>query len=334
MFWLGLIGGRMPAALARIRNLTIAVSDSLFDISGSLSGAKMSKNGTMLLSESLMAQRSKQQNTMLHVIILAGGSGARLWPASRKDKPKHLLVFENQQTLLQATLERLTGLVPSEQIWIVTNQEQADQVADSLPHFDTEHFDTEHIWAEPFSRNTAPSIGWAAVKLRQIDPDAVMVVLPADHIIKPASVFRQTILCAADIVQESPETLVTIGVKPTFPATTYGYIRRGEVEKKSKCAAFHVLQFCEKPKQETAEKFFQSGEYFWNAGIFVWKAETILELLTRFEPEMGVCLRRIGQSVGTAEEVIVTAQAFAEIKSISIDYAVMERAENVVVLEA
>jgi len=276
---------------------------------------------------------------MLHVIILAGGSGTRLWPASRKDKPKHLLALvnqqtENHQTLLQATLERLTGFAPPERIWIVTNRSQADQVADSLPRFDT-----EHIWAEPLSRNTAPSIGWAAVKLRQIDPDAVMVVLPADHIIKPAPVFRQTIQYAADVVQESPNTLVTIGVKPTFPATSYGYIRRGDVDCKGegssrspgddvRYSAFHVRQFCEKPRQEIAEGFYQSGEYYWNAGIFVWKAETILELLTRFEPEMGSCLRRIEESIGTLEE------NFAAMKSISIDYAVMERAENVVVLEA
>jgi mannose-1-phosphate guanylyltransferase len=266
---------------------------------------------------------------MLHAIILAGGSGTRLWPASRMDKPKHLLVFEEQQTLLQATLERLTGLVPPDRVWIVTNRTQAAQVADSLPHFDA-----GHIWAEPFARNTAPSIGWAALKLRHVDPDAVMVVLPADHIIKPAPVFRKTIQDAADIVQQSPETLVTIGIKPTFPATSYGYIQRGDVVDESKCSAFHVRQFCEKPKQEIAEEFYQSGEYYWNAGIFVWKAETILELLNRFEPEIGFWLCQIGQSFGTSEEINAAVQAFEQMKSLSIDYAVMERAENVVVLEA
>jgi len=266
---------------------------------------------------------------MLHVIILAGGSGTRLWPASRMDKPKHLLVFEKQQTLLQATLERLTGLVPPDRVWIVTNRTQAAQVADAIPHFDA-----EHIWAEPLARNTAPSIGWAAMKLRQVDPDAVMIVLPADHIIKPASIFRQTIQNAADIVRQLPKTLVTIGIKPTFPATSYGYIQRGSVIKEATCSAFHVRQFCEKPKQNIAEEFYQSGKYYWNAGIFVWRAETILELLNRFEPEMGLGLCQIGQSFGTPEEITVTVQAFESMKSLSIDYAVMERAENVVVLEA
>ena len=266
---------------------------------------------------------------MLHVIILAGGSGTRLWPASRVANPKHLLVFEEQQTLLQATFERVAGLVPLSQIWIVTSQSQIEQIADSLPHFDT-----GHIWAEPIARNTAASIGLAAVKLRHIDPNAVMVVLPADQIIKPASTFCETLKSAASIVEESPETLVTIGITPTFPATTYGYIRRGDALATEKCTAYHVRQFCEKPKLEIAESFYQSGEYYWNAGIFVWKAETILDLLCRFEPDIGTCLRQIEQSLGTPEENIVTDEVFQKIKSISIDYAVMERAENTVVLES
>ena len=266
---------------------------------------------------------------MLHVIILAGGSGTRLWPESRAAKPKHLLVFEGQQTLLQATLERVADLAPLDQTWIVTSRLQVEHVAALLPHFDT-----KHIWLEPETRNTAASIGWAAVKLRHIDPDAVMVVLPADHLVKPASTFCKTIQCADDIVQKSPQTLVTIGVKPTFPATTYGYIRRGDTVKTAKCSAYHVRQFCEKPNREIAEKFCQSGEFYWNAGIFVWKAETILDLLCRFEPEIGLRLHEIEQSLGTIEETLAAGMAFKSMKSISIDYAVMERAENVVVLEA
>ena len=265
---------------------------------------------------------STMTRPMLHVVILAGGSGTRLWPESRAAKPKHMLVFEEQQTLLQATLERLTDLVPHDRTWIVTSQPQAVQIAQSLPHFDS-----GHIWIEPRARNTAPSIGWAAVKLRQIDSDAVMVVLPSDHIIKPASVFCETIQCAGDVVQESPETLVTIGIKPTFPATSYGYIQQGDAVKMARCAAYHVRQFCEKPEQKTAEAFCQSGKYYWNAGIFIWKAETILDLFDRFEPEIGLRLKEIERSLDTGT-------AFEHMKSISIDCAVMERAENVMVLEA
>ena len=269
---------------------------------------------------------------MLHAIILAGGSGTRLWPASRVAKPKHLLAFEPPLTLLQATLERLTGLVPPERTWIVTSRTQAAQVAELLPQFDTEHILLEHV-----PRNTAASIGYAAVKLRHIDPEAVMIVLPADQMIKPASLFCKTLQQAADIVAQSPNTLVTLGIKPTFPATTYGYIERGANLKASSNAhrgAFHVLRFCEKPKQEVAESFFQSGNFYWNAGIFVWKAETILRLLERFEPDIGVQLHLLAQALGTIEETLATGMAFKRMKSISIDYAVMERAKDIVVVES
>jgi len=269
---------------------------------------------------------------MRHTVILAGGTGTRLWPASRIAKPKHLLSFEGQKTLLQATLERIAGLAPLDRTWVVTSRAQAAQVAALLPQFDA-----NHILIEPETRNTAASIGWAAVKLRHIDPDAVMVVLPADQIIKPASTFCKIIQCAADWVENCPQTLVTIGVKPTFPATTYGYIQRGPAFKMQKYTGYGVLRFCEKPKQEIAEKFYQSGEYYWNAGIFVWKAERILYLLQRYEQSIGgigKLLDNIAKALGTPEENVVTEEAFRKMKSISIDYAVMERAENIGVLES
>ena len=252
-----------------------------------------------------------------------------MWPASRAGAPKHLLVFEGQQTLLQATLERVAGIVPPSQTWIVTSRAQAGLIAEALPRFDT-----SRILVEPVPRNTAACIGYAAVKLRHIDPDATMIVLPADHIIKPASEFCRTIRCAVEQVENVPQTLVTIGVKPTFPATTYGYIQRGAAFTMQNRTAYGVRRFCEKPKQDVAEQFFQSGEYYWNAGIFVWKAQTILDLLHQYEPDIGTCLRRIEQAIGTSEEGIATEEAFQKMKSISIDYAVMERAENIVVLEA
>jgi mannose-1-phosphate guanylyltransferase len=186
---------------------------------------------------------------------------------------------------------------------------------------------------EHVPRNTAASIGYAAVKLRRIDPEAVMIVLPADQLIKPASVFCETLQRAADIVATSPETLVTLGIKPTFPATTYGYIQRGATLESSD-NAYHVLRFCEKPKQDIAETFFQSGDFYWNAGIFVWKAETILTLLSRFEPDIGNVLDTIADSLETPEELSVTEKCFQTMKSISIDYAVMERAEHIVVVES
>jgi len=275
---------------------------------------------------------------MLHAIILAGGSGTRLWPSSRAAKPKHLLAFEPPQTLLQATLERLTGLVPPGQTWIVTSRSQAGQIADSLPRLDP-----RNILSESVPRNTAASIGYAAVKLRHSDPDAVMIVLPADHIIKPALIFCETLQHAADIVTQSPDRLVTLGIKPTFPATTYGYIQRGTTIETSTIEtsgietsenAYTVLRFCEKPQQEIAETFFHSGDFYWNAGIFVWKAKTILDLLHRFEPDIGNLLDTISDTLGTPEECSVTEECFQRMKSISIDYAVMERAQEIVVVEA
>jgi len=263
---------------------------------------------------------------MLHAVILAGGLGSRLWPASCNARPKHLLAFEPSQSLLQATLERLAGFVPLEQQWIVTSQLQFHQIADSIPHVDM-----QHILSEPVPRNTAASIGWAAVKLRHVDPEATMIVLPADHIIKPTSVFCETLQCAANIANHSPETLVTLGITPTFPATTYGYIERGTPLEAS---TYRVLRFCEKPKQDIAETFFQSGEFYWNAGIFAWKATTILERLRSFEPDIGVWLDTIAQSLGTPIETRVTNEAFHSMKSLSIDYAVMERAKEIVVVEA
>jgi len=275
---------------------------------------------------------------MIHALILAGGSGTRLWPASRIAKPKPLLAFDSQhtptgQTLLQATLERLTGLVPHDHTWIVTSLSQSELIADALPQFDT-----KHIWSEPTPRNTAASIGWAAVKLRRIDPDAAMIVLPADHLIKPDSIFCETLQCAGDIVAQSPEKLVTIGVKPTFPATSYGYIQRGETTptspKVGNYSTFNVLRFYEKPNRVLAESFCKSDVFYWNAGIFVWKAKTILDLLHRFEPDIGNLLDKIADALGTPEESIVTDESFQKMKSLSIDYAVMERAKNTVVVEA
>ena len=279
---------------------------------------------------------------MLHTVILAGGFGLRLWPASRMAKPKPLLIFEPPQTLLQATLERLTGFVPLEQTWIVTSQSQFPQVAGLLPRFDV-----RHILSEPVMRNTAASIGWAAVKLRQVDPEATMVVLPADHIIRPASIFCETLQSAVEIVEQSPNTLVTLGIKPTFPATTYGYIQRGAIwvaptarpartpaRTASPARVYHVLRFCEKPKQDIAETFVRSGEFYWNAGIFVWKAATILEQLRSFEPDISDWLDRIVPLLGTPNETQATNEAFQHMKSLSIDYAVLERAKEIAVVEA
>ncbi len=243
--------------------------------------------------------------------------------------------------MIQSTVDRLLPLVPSNRTWILTGTSMVNRIRESLPMVPR-----NHLLAEPAARNTAPCIGWAAVKLLNVDPDATMVVLPADHIIKPESVFCETIHRASELVDEAPERLITLGIKPTFPSTSYGYIQQG-VALETTCserwlpdrwpetAPPHCVQkFHEKPPGEKAEEFLKRGGFLWNAGIFVWKAKTILELLSRLEPEIGEKLERIAAVIGTPRERAETDTIFPEIKKISIDYAVMERAESIVVLEA
>jgi mannose-1-phosphate guanylyltransferase len=275
---------------------------------------------------------------MLHAVILAGGSGTRLWPESRQSLAKQFLTFEADRTMIKSTAHRLSSLVPIERIWTLTGQSMVELVKKSLPDLPQ-----EHILAEPAARNTAPCIGWAAVKLIKDDPESTMIVLPSDHVIQPESVFCDTLRFAVDLVEESPKRLVTLGIKPTFPSTSYGYIQRNRnspldsivTEKwKELTTAFDVIRFHEKPLLEKASEFLKSGNFGWNAGIFVWKSKTILELLRHFEPEIGLELDRIAQSVGTNDEVRVTNQSFLRMKKISIDFAVMERAETIIMLEA
>jgi mannose-1-phosphate guanylyltransferase len=240
--------------------------------------------------------------------------------------------------MIESTAHRLCSLVPIERAWTLTGRSMIGLIEKSLPELPK-----EHILAEPSARNTAPCIGWAAAKLLKNDPEATMIVLPSDHVIQPESVFCNTLQFAADLVEESPDRLVTLGIKPTFPSTSYGYIQRNRnspletaVTKKWKelTTAFHVVRFHEKPPLEKAAEFLKSGNFGWNAGIFVWKAKTILELLNRFEPEIGRQLNLIAEAVGTNEEQAVTDMCFPQMKKISIDFAVMERAETIIMLEA
>ncbi|MDR1963389.1 MAG: mannose-1-phosphate guanyltransferase [Planctomycetaceae bacterium] len=275
---------------------------------------------------------------MLYAVILAGGSGTRLWPESRQSLAKQFLSFEANRTLIESTVDRLSSLVPMERVWTLTGQSMIGLIEKSLPDLPK-----DHILAEPAARNTAPCIGWAAAKLIKNDPEAVMMILPSDHVIQPDSVFCDTLRFAVDLVEESPEQLVTLGVKPTFPSTSYGYIQRNRnlpletavTEKwKNLTTAFNVVRFHEKPPLEKATEFLKSGNFGWNAGIFVWKAKTILELLRRFEPEIGEQLDLISNAIGTDQEQNVTDRLFPLMKKISIDFAVMERAETIIMLEA
>jgi mannose-1-phosphate guanylyltransferase len=266
---------------------------------------------------------------MLHAVIMAGGSGTRFWPQSRHETPKQLLRLAGERTMIQQTSDRCSGWATSATTWVVTNIAQAKKTAEQLPDLPA-----SHMLAEPAARNTAPCIGLAAVRILQDDPDAVMFVMPADHVIQPQDAFAAAVRQAAAVVASAPDRLVLFGVTPTFPSTGYGYIERAGRTSKDEPPVFDVAAFREKPARDVAEEYLRAGRFYWNCGIFCWKATTILELLRRFEPEIHQRLMRIAASYqeGNSEQVIATE--FPLMKSISIDYSVLEKYSGVSVIEA
>lgn len=271
---------------------------------------------------------------MLYAVIMAGGSGTRLWPESRTARPKQLLAVEGERTMLQATADRLGDLVPLDRVLIATREDLAAEV-----HAQLSQLPRGSILAEPCPRNTAPCIGLAAIRIVRDDPEATMAVLPADQIIAPPDAFRDALRLAADLVEERPERLVTFGIRPTYAATGFGYIERGESLPFPPSGAagargvHRVLRFHEKPTLAVAEEYVASGGFLWNSGIFVWKAQTLLDSLARHRPQLHARLMRIAAASDSARFDEVLRQEFAAMEKISIDYAVMERAEEVVVVE-
>jgi len=261
---------------------------------------------------------------MLHAVIMAGGSGTRFWPASRADWPKQLLAFVGSRTMIQATVDRMAGLVPGERTWVLTNRRLTGAIAEQLPQVGP-----EQILSEPCKRDTAPCIGLAALEIVRHDPAAVMAVMPADHVIRPEPALAKTIEFAARFVAEDPERIVTFGIKPTYAAQSFGYIERGAplaAATATEPAVYRVAQFREKPKAEVAQQYLDRGNCYWNSGIFVWRAQTILDALSRYQPEMMVHLNRIAAARDQPDYQAVLEREFAAIRPISIDYAVMEKA--------
>jgi mannose-1-phosphate guanylyltransferase len=275
---------------------------------------------------------------MLHAVIMAGGSGTRFWPLSRAARPKQLLDLTGGRTMIQATVDRLRDLAPAERTWVITNRNLTLPIAEQLPQLAR-----ERIVGEPCKRDTAPAVGLAAQLVLRDDPDATMVVMPADHLIQPPEAFQAAIRQAVSLVEAQSETLVTFGIKPTYPAETFGYIERGaarvqgsefRVQNAEDAVAFDVARFREKPAKSIAEEYVASGNFYWNSGIFVWKARTILEAIGHYEPEMHEFLRSIGSAVGRPDFVSVLDRDFTAIRGKSIDFAVMEHYKPVVVIEA
>ena len=266
---------------------------------------------------------------MIHGIIMAGGAGTRFWPASRKQTPKQLLKLLGDSSMLQSTVDRLSGLVDPEQVMIVTNKILVDPIAAQLPNVPA-----ASIVGEPAKRDTAPCVGLAAALVAAKDPDGIMVVMPADHVIQPAETFCDAIRHAATFVENDPTRIVTFGIKPSYPAEVFGYIERSPKPIGGQLPTFRVERFREKPDAATAQQFIDSGNFYWNSGIFVWSAKTILEALERFAPEIYQHVARIGEAVGSSDYESVLDTEFKAIKGTSIDYAVMEKYENVLVVEA
>ncbi|MBN2539816.1 MAG: mannose-1-phosphate guanylyltransferase [Deltaproteobacteria bacterium] len=264
----------------------------------------------------------------MYAVIMAGGKGTRFWPLSREKKPKHLLNITGKKTIIQYTVDRVTPLVEKDNILIVTGASHCDEIREQLPELPA-----ENILIEPVGRNTAPCIGLAAIHIRKRDPDAVMFVLPSDHLITNAEGFLASLTTAREMAKREP-CLVTIGIKPRWPETGYGYMERGTVaDTIGETKIYAVRSFREKPDQATAEAFFRDGGFFWNSGMFIWKASTILDNIKKLIPDLYEGLLTIEDSIGTKHEEEILSEVYRNIKPVSIDYGVMEKAPGVCMVE-
>lgn len=263
-----------------------------------------------------------------YALILAGGSGTRFWPLSRNSKPKQLLNLLGETTLLEQTIDRLEGLIPRENILILTNalqEEEVRKVAQALP--------AENIFAEPAKRDTAPAVALGIGLIAARDPDATMAVLPSDQLIQDTASF-QSVLRASLKIASSTEALVTIGIKPTWACPSYGYIERGTpatLDFATEHEAFEVKRFREKPNPELAEEFLRQGNFAWNAGMFVWSLKSVTAELAQHTPELAEFITTLKNSANIPQTI---AEKFPQLTPISIDFALMEKASRVLNIQA
>lgn len=262
---------------------------------------------------------------MHHAVIMAGGSGTRLWPLSRQDRPKQLLKLFDGKSLLRLSYERLRSLLPPEQIYVITGRSYLPAIAAELPELPA-----ANLLGEPCPRDTAPAVGLAAHLLALRDPEGVMGIFTADHVIDPVDQFRDTLARAFAAAERHADALVTFGVKPTAPHTGFGYIHRG---RQLDADTYEIAAFKEKPDLLTAGMYVASGEYYWNSGMFVWRIPTILAQFDKYQPEMSRELRAVAAEFADPSRADAVMKRFSKINKISVDFAIMEMADRVVCVE-
>ncbi len=263
-----------------------------------------------------------------YAVIMAGGGGTRLWPVSRRSRPKHMLPLLERRTLFQATVQRLEGLFPPERILVVTVARQAEELQRQAPAIPAGNF-----LLEPEPRGTASVVGLAAVALQARDPQAVMVVLPSDHYIRNQDLFHLLLRVAVNVAQKG--YLVTLGITPTYPSTGYGYIQRGDpLDEDFLYPVYQVKKFKEKPDERRALQMIQGGDHSWNSGMFIWRVDDILREISLHMPELKRTLDAIAAAWGTSSQERVLQALWPALKSQTVDYGVMEHAEKVAVLPA
>ena len=263
-----------------------------------------------------------------YVVIMAGGGGTRLWPLSRKEKPKQLLSLLGKETLFQSTVARLEKLFPPERIVIVTVAELAREMQEQVPSIPAENY-----LIEPAPRGTASVVALAAAVLKKRDPQAVMAIQTSDHYIRNRDLFHYLIRTAFDVAKKN--YLVTLGIAPTFPSTGYGYIQQGEpLDGDYQYPVYKVQRFKEKPDQETAQQLLHSGDHSWNSGMFIWRADAILAEIERQMPELFKAVKEISAAWDTLKQDEVLQEYWHDLKNQTIDYGILEKAEQVAVLPA
>jgi mannose-1-phosphate guanylyltransferase len=264
----------------------------------------------------------------MYSVVMAGGSGTRFWPESRKKRPKQLLALTGERSLIQQTVDRMEPLTPAERVLIVTGKDHAGAIKQQLPQLNE-----AQVLAEPMGRNTAACAGVAAAWVAKQDPSAVCLVLPADHLVTGEKLYMEVMQRAAQTASEE-DVLVTLGLTPRYPATGFGYIEVGQVMNQNPPQVCQVKAFHEKPDLATAQTYLDSGRHFWNSGMFAWRAEVLLEEIKTHLPELYRGIMELMPALGTGQEAEALAEVYPKLPAISVDHGVLEKTGNLRVVKA